>query len=158
MQAQNPLDQLRPNHLPDPIGFWPPAPGWWVSGTLALLALFFLVYFLVKWHRRRRYRRQAGVMAERIMADFEEHEDPARFANDCNRLLKQTALQAFPRQQVARLHGQQWLAFLAEKSGNRDFIEGPGQALGENRFSGSPSVEVEVLYSMTRSWIRKHHA
>ncbi|WP_147471835.1 DUF4381 domain-containing protein, partial [Pseudomonas cichorii] len=26
----NPLDQLQPLITPAPIGFWPPAPGWWL--------------------------------------------------------------------------------------------------------------------------------
>ncbi|WP_122928592.1 DUF4381 family protein, partial [Pseudomonas viridiflava] len=26
----NPLDQLQPLIAPEAIGFWPPAPGWWL--------------------------------------------------------------------------------------------------------------------------------
>ena len=41
---------LRDLHLPEAIGWWPPAPGWWF---LALLALTGLVLLLVKYARRR---------------------------------------------------------------------------------------------------------
>ena len=34
---------LRDLHLPEAIGLWPLAPGWWVTITLAVIFLGFLV-------------------------------------------------------------------------------------------------------------------
>lgn len=162
MEMQNPLDQLRPNHLPDPVSFWPPAPGWWISALLITLVLVLTGIWLYRFIRNRRYRRQAAAEAKVILQEYQQHNDDCRFAQECNRLLKRTALHAYPREAVARLHGQQWLEFLSAKSGNKGFIQGPGEALGDalysQQHSQSITVEVDALHSMTLSWIRKHHA
>ena len=55
----DPLAQLRDIHLPEPILWWPLAPGWWV---LIVLCLAFAIWFISKAVQRWRanlYRRQA---------------------------------------------------------------------------------------------------
>ena len=43
----NPLDQLAPLIDPEPISWWPPAPGWWLLGLALLLGLAALWRFPV---------------------------------------------------------------------------------------------------------------
>ena len=38
-QMPDPLAELRPNILPEPVGLWPPAPGWWIVALLVLAAI-----------------------------------------------------------------------------------------------------------------------
>ncbi|MGI9279046.1 MAG: DUF4381 domain-containing protein [Endozoicomonas sp.] len=162
--TQNPLDQLLPNHLPDPVSFWPPAPGWWISAIVIIAAITLITLLVVRTLRRNRYRRQARNQAHVIFNAFKQHQDALQFANDCNRLLKQTALHAYSDEQVAPLYGNPWLDFLSRKSGIREFSGKPGQALGEARFQQMPianqkqEVDVDQLHKLTVSWIRKHHA
>ena len=59
MEQQDPLAQLRDIHLPDPVGFWPLAPGWWILGLLILILLGVALRFLIKRYRNNRYRKQA---------------------------------------------------------------------------------------------------
>ncbi|MCW7553438.1 DUF4381 domain-containing protein [Endozoicomonas gorgoniicola] len=163
MEMPNPLDQLRPNQLPDPVNWWPPAIGWWLGGLLVVLVIAAVVYLTLKAVRKSRYRRQAARVSHQLLAEFQQHGDERRFTNACNRLLKQTALQAYPDEPVARLHGKEWQQFLADKSGNKGFIQGAGAALGDSRyqkeqFSEENAVEVNALHSITLSWIKKHHA
>ena len=158
MQGQNPLDQLRPNHLPDPIGFWPPAIGWWLLTIITLIILGSVSYWLIKRWQKNRYRKQGRKQAEALYADFQDHQNPRQFAHDCNRLLKQVALHAYPQKDIAGLHGQQWQDFLAETGSNTAFIDGAGKALGEGRFTPDWTPDVTALHSLILSWIRKHHA
>ena len=162
MQGQNPLDQLRANHLPDPVSFWPPAIGWWILALLVLILLVAAGYWLTRYWLRNRYRKQGCLQADTLYMKYQQHKNPRQFAHDCNRLLKQVALHAYPQQNIAALHGSKWLQFLATTGRNQQFTEKEGQALGEGRFTprgtqDDPS-DVTTLHRLTQSWIRKHHA
>ena len=41
----NPLDQLRDIHLPEPISWWPLAPGWWLLIIIALALMVWATRF-----------------------------------------------------------------------------------------------------------------
>ena len=56
-RAGDPLEQLRALHLPEEIGLWPPAPGWWLLG--GLLAALATVTMLAIRARRRSLRAHA---------------------------------------------------------------------------------------------------
>jgi hypothetical protein len=51
-QSANLLTQLRDIQVPEPISWWPPAPGWWLLALVSIIALGYTVFAL------RRYRRQ----------------------------------------------------------------------------------------------------
>ena len=40
MSEENPLVNLKDIHLPPPVPFWPPAPGWWILALLLISTLF----------------------------------------------------------------------------------------------------------------------
>ena len=48
------LDQLAPLRVPDPVGWWPLAPGWWLVIMLACVGLLLLARWL--WQRRQHKR------------------------------------------------------------------------------------------------------
>ena len=58
-QTPNPLDQLRDIHLPEPISWWPPAPGWWILALASSVLLAWLLRFLYRRYKAKHYRRQA---------------------------------------------------------------------------------------------------
>ena len=154
----NPLDQLKSNHLPDPVSWWPPAPGWWMLAALTLAALALIIWLIVKYIRKTRYRRVANKQAKSLYSRYKQHNDSRRFVHDCNCLLKKTALHAFPDQQPAGLHSHQWLEFLSKTSNNPSFTEESGQMFGAGKYQQEHSVDAEKVYALTLSWIKKHHA
>ena len=157
MDMSNPLDQLRPNHLPDPVSWWPPAIGWWISALLIIGLVVLVSLLMTRAIRKNRYRRQAKRIGKQLLSDFQQHGDKRQFVQACNQLLKRTALQAYPSDQVAKLSGQPWQQFLSDTSGNKAFLETAGAALGEQLYQNETNIDVDALHSMTLSWIKKHY-
>ncbi len=69
-------------------------------------------------------------------------------------ILRRTALVAFPRADVAALHGERWLDFLDRTYGGCGFRNGPGRAVATApyaRFVGPPD-----LAPLAFEWVRGH--
>jgi len=58
MTTANPLDQLKDIHLPEAVGFWPPALGWWLLAAVFVVILLTGI-LLYKRHQKNAYRRSA---------------------------------------------------------------------------------------------------
>ena len=156
-QMPDPLAQLRPNSLPDPVGFWPPAPGWWIASAVLLTIIATAAVWLYRLWRKNRYRKQALKQVDELFSAWQQHQDERRFAHDCNRLLKKVALHAYPQKDIASLSGTGWQEFLAETGNNNDFLNAPGEALGDQRFNPDWTPDISTLKTLTLNWIRKHH-
>ena len=158
---QQALEALRPNHLPDPVTWWPPAPGWWLTACILLVCVVTAAFLLYRHYSRNRYRRAALKESEHIAACQESNEDSHALVSDLNRLLKRVALSAWPRETVAALHGNEWLDFLDKTSRSNDFTTGPGQVFGDTRFAPGEHTlnqsEINQLQRLVERWIRKHH-
>lgn len=152
----DPLADLRAYHLPDPVSWWPPAPGWWL--LLALLCIFALVF--AWWFRRRRRCRAAARQAARELAHLRAalaaNRDNAAFVRGLSRLLRRYVLAAFPGHPVAALTGEEWLAFLDAHGGDGRFCSGPGRQLAEAPYRPAAQVAVDELAELVRDWIQRN--
>jgi len=146
MSGQDPLAALRPLHAPDPIPWWPPAPGWWLLASLALAGAVWLV-----WWRRRMAPRTVALSELASLASRDSA--PVEQAAALNRLLKRYALVCWPAAGVASLAGEDWLAFLDAHGGTGEFSKGPGRALLTLSYGGAGEVS-EPLLALARGWIK----
>jgi len=159
--TQAPLDlPLRDIHLPDPVSWWPPAPGWWLLVGLLLLLLVTGALLLRRWRRRGRLRRFARRSLERVFAEHRRHGDSQRLLRELSVLLRRIALSYFPRIQVASLSGEAWLGFLDQGlagSGSAEgFRRGPGRVLADGPFSPGPvAVDPPALERLCRAWLKQ---
>ncbi|MCW8330198.1 DUF4381 domain-containing protein [Photobacterium sp. SDRW27] len=149
MAASLPLADV---HLPPAPGFWPLAWGWWLCILIALAGLFFLIFKLKQHLQQQEARKEA-------LLHLKKMNNPSQF-NEINLLLRQTAMTYYPREQVAGLTGQHWLAFLDSqlKEQHRGFI-----ALSDNWQQGLFSPQgLEQLafsncYQQAERWLKKAH-
>ncbi len=138
------LELLEPVPEPADISLWPQTEGWIWFGIVLVAGAGWLVR---RWRLRRRtnaYRRAA--LKEIASAD----NDSAALAE----ILRRTALVAFPRADVAALHGERWLDFLDRAYGGSGFRNGPGRAVATApyaRFAGPPD-----LAPLAFEWVRGH--
>ena len=105
---------LRDLHLPDAVGWWPLAPGWWIVIVLAAAALLYVAW---RWYRAWQFnapRRHALRELARFEAEYLEHHDPVVLGKRLSELLRRGMLAYAPREEVAGLNGEAWLRWLDE--------------------------------------------
>ena len=105
---------LRDLHPPEAIGWWPLAPGWWVLLAIAAAALGYLAWRLLKRWQFNAPRRYALRELARFEAEYLEHRNPVMLGKQLSELLRRGMLAYAPREEVAGLTGEAWLAWLDE--------------------------------------------
>ena len=154
MNPQDPLANLNPLREPAAISWWPLAPGWWILMLLLLVGAAGLAWWLYRRYRRNRYRRLGLRALQHIQSDFQRSGDVTACITAVNALLKNVALQAYPRSHVAHTHGQQWLDFLNNTA--------RGDAGFDSAFAGAQyrptakDLPAEKFCQQAASWIRDH--
>ena len=103
---------LRDLHLPEAIGWWPLAPGWWFVIAVAAIFLVYLIRQYLRTRAKGAARRHALRQLGALQAEFEEHRNAVAFTSKLSGLLRRTMLAYAPRHEVAGLTGDEWLAWL----------------------------------------------
>lgn len=152
-QSGNPLEQLRPIHLPPEISWWPPAPGWW----LLLLTLLLLLWMVVRRYRLRRPQRLA---LKALRALKRQNHPPQQLAAQLNLLLKQYILSSQSTPTPTTLSGEAWLQFLESRSRKGGFTAGIGALLltlpycTEAQSDAGDTEKMAQLTRLVRHWIK----
>ena len=122
---------IRDLHLPEVIGWWPLAPGWWLLIGLCVLGVAALCWRYVQARAQSRARRLALRRLESLLDAYESHRDAARFGAELSALLRRTMLAYAPRSKVAGLTGEAWLEWLDRDLAVPQFRQGPGRKMLE---------------------------
>jgi len=139
---------------PEPVSWMPETPGWLILLAWLLAVVVLLIRHLVLRRRASRYRRRAEKALGRIAEGAASN--PAGAATQIATLLKHTALIAYPRAEVASLHGDDWARFLCESSNNDPAVV---RAAGLFALAGyRPDADAGELIAPARRWIRVHRA
>lgn len=120
---------IRDLHLPETIGWWPPAPGWWLLLVLLMIGIAWLCWRYLGARARGRARRHALRRLETLLDAYEANRDAARFGAEVSALLRRTMLAYAPRSEVAGLTGEAWLEWLDRDLAVPQFSAGPGRRL-----------------------------
>ncbi|MFY2826685.1 DUF4381 domain-containing protein [Ruegeria sp. MALMAid1280] len=140
------LDMLEPAPAHAPIPMTPQTWGWAVLALLVATAVCCGVYLYRRHRKANAYRRCA--LADLQAAD----NDVAKIAE----VLRRTALAAFPRDQVAGLHGTDWIIFLKQTAENISISPVDARALLEAPYRSSPRNP--NVANFASDWIRTHKA
>jgi hypothetical protein len=163
MDSTDPLSQLADIHLPAEIGYWPPAPGWWLLLALLVAALVWLGIRLFKqWQRQRRCSFALAELDKCYQSynsaapadDEQQSAAQLNLINGVNAVLRRVALKHFPDDQVAGLSGEQWVAFIRARSTSTLLNEQLATALAQGRFARRCDIDTENLHAMAQQWIK----
>lgn len=140
------MDRLVEVSEPLPVSMWPQTWGWAVVGIVLLVAIALGVTHVARRYRANAYRRAA--LAELASAG----DDAAAVAV----ILRRTALTAYPRPEVCRLVGDDWLRFLESTATGVAFTSGPGSAVASAPYRRG--VEAAGVAAEAEKWVRRHRA
>lgn len=152
MEPESLISKLNPIHEPDPISWWPPAPGWWLL-TILLPLLTWLVYRLYKRITRNTAIKAAKKLLVQIKQDNQR--DNRQKLQDLSQLLRRTALSTANRNECAGLTGAAWLTYLDRNLQGAPFSQGVGKLLAEAPYRHSqPSAnEITQLVNLCENWL-----
>ncbi len=110
---ETPYIYLRDIRGLDPVGWWPPAIGWWMVAVLILILIALLIWV---WRRRHIFishwrwdaLRQLKTLRYRCAA-----EDPKEIGRELSELLRRIAIARHGRRACAGLTGEEWLEWLS---------------------------------------------
>jgi len=154
VNPQDPLANLHPLRLPEPIGWWPPAPGWWILLLGAVLLVATLAYLLYNRYKKNAYRRRALRQLHSLYKDYLANDDTSCYVRDINALLKSAALLAYPRAEVAPQHGEAWRAFLNRSLPPTEQLQ---PAFAHAAYQKTcPEIDVARVHRAAQQWIKRH--
>jgi hypothetical protein len=151
------LNDLRDIHLPTAVSWWPPAPGWWLLAALVLL----LVIGLLVWQRLRardKWRRYAMAELASLRVRSDSAEESTGLVRELSVLLRRVAISRFPREEVAALSGDAWLAFLDRPLGEEAGFRASGQLLLTGPYVRSAAIDTQALntlFDLCERWLKK---
>gem|GEM_PF-516295 len=154
------LAQLHDVKAPLPIGWWPPAAGWWAVAAMTLIAIVVPVILHLRNRKRNRYRQQALVCLYAIkQAKHSSNQSP--LLKDTMEILKRTFFTAYPscKNQVARLYGRAWINVLLYTSKKRPPIRHIANELESALYQKDSNMSPEnfkQFIDFAELWIKSH--
>lgn len=153
--ANNALQQLKDIQQPNPVAWWPLAPGWYVLLGIMLLLCIIAGYYLWRHWLKLRRRRLALKQLVELRQWFAKYTDKQYVASQMSILLKKTLLVNYSRQQVAGLFDETWLVFLDEVSHTKNYTQGCGRLLITAPYANQVDDNLEDLFLLVEQTIKR---
>lgn len=157
------MENLNPIFTPDTVPYWPLGPAWYVLAAVIVLVLLWIAYRLYRRWQRNAYRRVALAQLKVLSGELQKLETRRKALQDLAALLKRVALSRFPREEVASLSGEAWLAFLSKTSRGADFQTQAGHLMISGSYQKAAVLEaisddqLGELTALAQRWIERHH-
>ncbi|WP_221073980.1 DUF4381 domain-containing protein [Agarivorans aestuarii] len=145
-EQTNPLADLKDIILPASYETALPAIGWWLLGLLVIVSLVVLMFVSWRYWQLDKPRREA-------MQTLKQH---TMNLAELNLLMKRLALSYYPRQQVASLGGEDWLAFLdSTSSTNSTAFAEQRSAWQQALYAAEPADSNQQCIELAEQWIKQ---
>ncbi|GMR01665.1 MAG: DUF4381 domain-containing protein [Gammaproteobacteria bacterium] len=154
---------LRDIHLPEPISWWPLAPGWWI--LVACIIFVILTLFIArKIYQARQLKRDITAELEQIKQQFKKTQNKSQLARSLSVLLRRANITYNPTSNIAGLTGDDWLTWLDDtnKSSTADtrFQSDTGKILLSAPYlpeNAALDFNARELIHLCESWLQTSH-
>ncbi len=155
--------ELRDIHLPDPISWWPIAPGWWLL-IVSLFLIITVIFILRKIYLGKQLKRDITAELENIKQQFYKTQNKSQLAKSLSILLRRASITYYPENNIAGLTGNNWLNYLditnSNASSDRVFQSDTGEVLLSAPYLPDNSIQdydAQALIQLCESWLRSSH-
>ena len=154
---------LRDIHLPEPVSWWPVAPGWWLV-IAAVLLILFIIFISRKIYLSRQLKRDIVTELENIKQQFRASNNKSQLAKSLSILLRRASITFYPAEDTAGLTGENWLAYLDETGNHarseKTFHSETGKVLLSAPYLPEKSdldFDAQALLQLCESWLLAPH-
>ena len=159
-----PTLELRDIHLPEPISWWPLAPGWWILAA-GILLLFIIAFIFRKVYQARQIKRDIAAELERIKQRYSDTQSNVELARSLSILLRRVSITCHPDHDVAGMTGEDWLHWLDQvqhnvKANKTSFVSDTGRLLLSAPYLPDDAVidfDAQALIELCESWLLASH-
>ena len=148
-------EQLRDVHLPQSIGWWPPAIGWWLVATIMLFGLSLLIFLYFRNRRQNRYRQLAMRELQTCYASWLQTGDSSEYLQSANAILKRAVLCLHDASALAGVSGLAWIKALNERV-CQPFSASTGTALAIECYQAQPAADIAQVHQQVCQWLQSH--
>jgi len=152
---------LRDIHLPEPISWWPVAPGWWLL-LAAVILLVAIIIFSRKVYKSRQLKRDVHAELEFIKQQYQAAGNKSQLAKSLSILLRRASISFYPATNIAGLTSEDWLTYLdnTNASKNTGFQSEIGKTLITAPYLPDNSkldYDADALIKLCESWFLSPH-
>ena len=154
---------LRDIHLPEPISWWPIAPGWWLLIITAFI-IAAIIFLSIKIYRGKQLKRDIHAELDVIKKQFHETKNRSQLAKLLSILLRRASISFYPEKNIAGLTGENWLTFLDNTNANpikhKKFQSETGHTLLTAPYLPENSTldfDTQGLIDLCESWLLSSH-
>lgn len=150
--------ELRDIHLPEPVFWWPLAPGWWflIALVIALaLAAYIFIPKLIKKYNHQPARKLALIEFKNIQQDFQIQENRQSLAQSLSILLRRVCMTYDSRHNSASITGQTWINKLNSLNPQQPFSDDMVNTLLNAPYQKHHEFNAEMLLSQCENWLKQ---
>lgn len=144
---------LRDIHLPEPIGWFPPALGWWLLIIFVPIVSYFLIAFVQKLLKR-----TAIKEAQKLLKQLQNNDSLSSLEKVCelSTLLRRVVVSRESESKISGLTGRAWLDYLDGSLNDAPFKNGVGRCLMDAPYQKelSPDVDLLALFELAQKWLK----
>ncbi len=159
---QQTLD-LRDIHLPEPISWWPIAPGWWI--ILACIFILVIAALVAKnIYNSKKLKREIAAELDEIKQRFNDSHNKSQLAKSLSILLRRANISLNPTLNISGLTGDSWLNWLDDSHNNTNsdlkFQSDIGKVLLDAPYLPEQTdldFDAQALIQLCESWLLSSH-